>query len=100
MTKLELTKKVSETNYYSNSADADRTYDVAAKATIGGISPYFSDGNVRAKGDDFAVATFSKSEYGGLTITFSDSTVPTTENIIAVVTDICAFLDALKDLSE
>lgn len=98
--KIELTQKVSETNYYSNSGDTDRTYDVAAKATIGNSTPHFDDGYVRAKGGDVVVATFSKSQYGGLNITFAGDTIPTSEEAIAVVTDICAFIDALKDLSE
>lgn len=98
--KIELTQKVSETNYYSNSADADRKYDVSAKATVGNSTPHFDNGIVKVKDGDVAVATFSKSQYGGLNINFADGGIPTTDATIAVVTDICAFIDALKDLSE
>ncbi len=98
MTKIEMTKKVSETNYYSNTTDTARQYDVNAKVTIGGDTPHIEDGTVTARDGDVIIATFSKPQYGSLTLTFAAAGIPATETVTTATAAICAFIEAIKTL--
>ena len=98
MSKLEITKKVSETNNYSNMASADRSYDVEAKVTIGEGEPIINEGAVKLKGGDVVVAAFTKSQYDSLRISFAGVEIPKADAINAIITDVCAYINELKQL--
>lgn len=100
MSKLTIAQKVSETNYYNNSTDADRTFDVSAKATVGAENPIINEGVVKLKGGDAIVAAFTKQQYDSLRISFAGSETPDTPTIKDATTAICDFLDAINELSE
>lgn len=100
MSKLTITQKVSETNYYNNSADADRTFDVSAKVTVGTENPIISEGVVKLKGGDAIVAAFTKGQYESLRISYAGNETPDTATIKSATNAVCDFLDAISELSE
>lgn len=95
---LEITKKVSQTNYYSNANDLQRTYDVSAKVTTGENAPLaVEEGVVRLKDSDASVATFTKNQWGSLSVTFVTDAVQTTETAKQIVEAVFSFISEFPE---
>lgn len=101
---------VDRTDYYSNTSDTDRSYNVSARVTLKADGTNIvKEGEVRPKNGDVLIATFEKvssndgmySPTGGGNETFRIvfPSNPATVAVKAAVNDICSFLDEVSALA-
>ncbi len=110
MSKLQKTEAVTRVDFYSNSGDESRSYDVKAKVTINadGTSS-ISEGFIRIKGGDATIGTFEKTSAESATYSPTGSVMeqlrivfpgnPATVAVKAAVNDVCAFIDEVSEMA-